>query len=271
MRRTIAHLSDLHFGSTQTTVAQAVAMCRTLLAARVDHVVVTGDLADSGREHELELFRACFAELLEQGRLTIIPGNHDRLGDDVGATYMGGRRVDVVELPGTYLVRVDSTGPHNCTSVVAGHGLICEGVIGEVARALDRAPAGALVAMLVHHHPVVLPAEGLLERLSSRLGLPYAAELNLGEALLREALGRCDLVLHGHRHVPSARVLDPLGARPLRVYNAGRSLERQGVNIFTHVAGALAGEPRWLRVGQGAPAATWHAPPYESTEYRLVG
>jgi Icc protein len=267
----MAHLSDLHFGAAQTTVEQAAAMCRTLLAARVDHVVVTGDIADGGRQRELELFRAAFAELLEQGRMTIVPGNHDRLGDDVGASYMGGRRVDVVELEGAYLVRVDSTGPHNRTSVLAGHGLLCAAVLAEVSRALDRAPAGALVALLVHHHPVALPAEGLLERLSSRLGLPYAAELNLGEALLREALGRCDLVLHGHRHVPSARVLDPLGARPLRVYNAGRSLERQGVNIFAHVAGALASEPRWLRVGRRMPETALHAPPYQSTEYRLAG
>jgi hypothetical protein len=55
------------------------------------------------------------------------------------------------------------------------------------------------------------------------------------------------------------------------VYNAGRSLERQGVNIFAHVAGALAAEPRWLRVGRRLPETAPYQPPYESTEYRLAG
>ena len=249
---------------------RAAEMNRALLAANVDHVVVTGDITDGGRERELEMFRRTFAGLLSRGRMTIVPGNHDRLGDDVGAAFMGGERVDVIALQGAYLVRVDSTGPHNRTSVIAAHGMICDRALGEISNALDRAPPGALVALLLHHHPMFLPAENLLERLASRLGFPYANELSLGQEMLGLALGRCDLVLHGHRHVPSAKVLDPFGSRPLRVYNAGCSLARGGVNVFAHLAGTLRGEPRWLRVGPPGAQTFIDPPPYASTEYRLA-
>jgi Icc protein len=269
VQQTIAHLSDLHFGCSQTMLERAAQMNRALLAADVDHVVVTGDITDGGRARELDLFRQTFARLLAQGRMTIVPGNHDRLGDDVGASFMGGERVDVIALDGVYLVRVDSTGPHNRTSVIAAHGVICERTLAEISNALDRAPAGALVALLLHHHPISLPAENLLERLASRFGFPYADELNLGQKMLGLALGRCDLVLHGHRHVPSARVLDPSGSRPLRVYNAGCSPARGGVNVFAHLAGVLCGEPRWLRVGPPGPQTFIDPPPYASTEYAL--
>jgi 3',5'-cyclic-AMP phosphodiesterase len=268
VQQTIAHLSDLHFGTSQTMLEQAAQINRALLAAGVDHVVVTGDITEGGRRRELDLYCQTFSALLGQGRMTIVPGNHDRLGDDVGASFMDGERVDVVQIPGAYLVRVDSTGPHNRTSVIAAHGVICDRALGEISNALDRAPAGALVAILVHHHPVSLPAENLLERLATRFGLPYADELSLGEAMLGLALGRCDLVLHGHRHVPSAKVLDPSGARPLRVYNAGSSPARGGVNVFAHLGGALVGEPRWLRIGHPTPHV--ESPPYSSTEYRLA-
>jgi Icc protein len=270
VQRTLAHLSDLHFGSTRTTPERAEQLVQALLDADVDQVVLTGDVTDNGRRAELAQFRATFAPLLRQGRLTIVPGNHDRLGDDAGASFMGGRRVDAVGLPGAYLVRVDSTGPHNRTSVLAGHGRICARVLDELSQALERAPAGSLVAILLHHHPVVLPEEGLLERIATRIGLPFAAELRLGDELLRRAMGRCDLVLHGHRHRPSARVLDPLGPRPLRVYNAGCSVARQGMNVFAHAAGALLGDPRWLHVGDAALAPFLEGPPYQATEYRLT-
>jgi 3',5'-cyclic-AMP phosphodiesterase len=255
--RSLAHLSDLHFGLGREVPARAAELCRALLVADVDHVVVTGDVTEGGRRRSYAEFQRAFAPLLAAGRMTVIPGNHDRLGDDVGAQLMGGRRVAVVEVPGTYLVCVDSTGPHNRASVVSAHGRICAAVLAEVDAALARAPAGALVALLLHHHPLPLPEESFVERVATRLGLPYAAELTLGPALLRRARGRCDLVLHGHRHVPAARLLDAGGERPLRVHNAGSSTARGGMTIFRHMAGALLSEPRWLQVAApaGAPGA----------------
>lgn len=268
MRKTLAHLSDLHFGASQAVVERSQEIVRALLIEDVDHVVVTGDVTDGGRAHELASFHRTFAPLFELGRITVVPGNHDRLGDDAGSAFMSSRRVDTVHLPGAYVVRVDSTGPHNRTTVLAGHGDICERVLDEISGALEAAPRGALVAMLLHHHPVCLPEETFLERLSNTFNLPFAAELSLGDELLRRALGRCDLVLHGHRHIPSARILAPAGPRPLRVYNAGCTTARRGMNVFSHWGGVLRGEPQWLQVG--AEERFLEIPPYQSAEYRLA-
>jgi Icc protein len=268
--RTLAHLSDLHLGLGPAVYAKAETLATTLVEAGVDHVVVTGDLTENGRMDAYQQFERAFAPLLAPGRMTIVPGNHDRLGDDVGGTFMSGVRVDTVEVPGAYFVRIDSTGPHNRSSILAAHGQICDRVLDDLSRALDRAPADALCAILLHHHPVPLPEEGFFERWSTRLGLPYAAELTLGEELLRRALGRCDLVLHGHRHVPAANLLDPSGSRPLRIYNAGSSIERGGMAVFSHLGGMLVGPPAWLRPFAPPSERTPGPTPYQAGEYRLT-
>src|SRR2546423_5652202 len=140
MRKTLAHLSDLHLGASAVHLQRAEELVGALLAVNVDQVVLTGDITDGGHAHELELFERTFAPLLATKRLTVVPGNHDRLGDDLGAIFMPGGRVDTVEVPGAFLVRVDSTGPHNRTSFLAGPRPICEGILGEISEALDRAP-----------------------------------------------------------------------------------------------------------------------------------
>lgn len=244
--RTLAHLSDLHLDLTPGSDARARALVAALEASRVDHVVVTGDLTHGGLEAQARRFRELFAPLLARDALTWVPGNHDRLGDDAGACWMGGRRVCTVERAGLYLVLLDSTGPHN-RSPVQSHGALDPAALDAVDRALAHAPPDALVALLVHHHVLPLPEESLPERLATRLGLPHAAELPEGAALVERARGRCDLVLHGHRHVPRA-VYVGAGAcgRKLQVFNAGSSTELGRVRLFRHARGGLLDEPTWL-------------------------
>lgn len=87
-----------------------------------------------------------------------------------------------------------------------------------------------------------------MERLSSWLGFVYTTELSRGRDLLVRVRGRCDLVLHGHRHVPRGARL--FGApRPIHVFNAGSSTELARVRVFAHNgAGHLLGGPLWLDV-----------------------
>ena len=68
--------------------------------------------------------------------------------------------------------------------------------------AIAAAPREALTVILLHHHVLPLPEESFPERLATRLGWPHAAELALGAELVSRVQGRCDLILHGHRHVP---------------------------------------------------------------------
>jgi 3',5'-cyclic AMP phosphodiesterase CpdA len=241
---TVAHVSDLHLGRDRRTDAAARAIAAALHAAAVDAVLVPGDLTHRGMRAELRAFEDAFAPLLDGGRVVIVPGNHDRAGEDVGATLMVGSRVGVADLPGLHVVRVDSTAPHN-RSLVAAHGLLDEDDVAEVDAALGDAPPGALTAVMLHHHVLPLPPDDLGERLSGWLGWPNAEELPRGRALLEVARGRCDLVLHGHRHVPSRATPFPRDARRLELVNAGCSPERGRVRVFLHVGGRVVGT-RWV-------------------------
>jgi len=253
-RRSLAHLSDLHIGAGRKTEERAVALAQLLMATDVDHVVVTGDITNRGRRDELERFRRIFAPWISEGKLTAVPGNHDCLGDGVDSEIMCGPRVVVKESPGLYMVLVNSTGPHN-RSLVKGHGMVTPTDIEDVGRTLGAAPKEALVVVLLHHHVLPLPGENVIERLFTWAGWPFADELDAGTALLASIAGRCDLILHGHRHHPVTLSLHEDQARPLKVCNAGSSTALGGVRIFTHRAGQVLGMPGWLFVGGGAEAA----------------
>ncbi|WP_224370748.1 metallophosphoesterase family protein [Hyalangium versicolor] len=245
--RKLAHLSDLHLDLSPHSDAAARALVESLLAERADHVVVTGDLTHQGASAEFRRFREIFAPLLDTDRLTFIPGNHDRPGDDVVRRWMKGRKVCTVEREGLYFVCVDSTGPHNRRSYFASHGALSAADLDTVDAALAAAPREALTAILLHHHVLPLPEESLPERLATRLGWPNASELALGARLVSRVLGRCDLILHGHRHIPREFDLKGPGDRALRVYNSGSSTELGQFRVFQHAGGRLHALPVWQR------------------------
>lgn len=245
MIQTLAHLSDLHIGRSPAYDEQVGRAVASVIDGGIDHVIVSGDVTDRGRAHEHARFLELFAPLAAAGRLSVVPGNHDRLGDDMGARLQGGARVQTETRAGLYVVRVDSTGEHN-RFLLAGHGDLCDGILAEIERAVAAAPPRHLVVVTLHHHPLPLPEETLGELLASRIGLPYASELRLGETLLMRLRGRCDLVLHGHRHVPRALTLFQRDARPLGLYNAGSTPALGRFRLFAHADGKLCGMPGWL-------------------------
>lgn len=246
--RTLAHVSDLHVGHSSARDRITAELCHALLRSGVDTVVLTGDVTQRGRRSELEQFRSLWAPLLEVGRVAIVPGNHDRLGDDVALPLMGDpQRVQVESRPGLHLVRVDSTGPHN-GSQRASHGVLGADDLAAIDCALAEAPEDSLRVLALHHHPLPLPEDSAMERLLSAVGLCSSAELTVGADLVRRVIGACDLVLHGHRHRPGVQRLGVFGAPHLGVYNAGSSSELGMVRVFEHRDGGLVREPHWLRV-----------------------
>jgi len=242
-----AHISDLHIGRSEQNDADAARLCAALVESNVDYVIATGDLTHRGSRRELEIYEKTFAALQADGRLISIPGNHDCLGDDVSGAIMSGPRVQSACYPGLYVVRVNSTAPHN-RSWLNGHGSLDDDDLKAIDAALDAAPAGHLVVIALHHHVLPMPEEHAMERLSSWLGFIYTTELSRGRDLLMRVRGRCDLVLHGHRHVPrAARLFGP--PRPTHIFNAGSSTELGRVRVFAHNGvGHLLGQPLWLDV-----------------------
>jgi hypothetical protein len=171
---------------------------------------------------------------------------------------MKSRKVCTVEREGLYLVCVDSTGPHN-RSYFASHGVLSPAALDAVDAALAAAPRESLTALLLHHHVLPLPEESLPERLATRLGWPHAAELKLGSKLVSRVRGRCDLILHGHRHVPREFDLSAPGGRALRVYNSGSSTELGQFRVFQHTGGRLLAPPKWRRTSvRPAPKTASH-------------
>ncbi len=235
-------MSDLHLGRDRETDAATARLVGALVEQGVDAVLVTGDVTGRGRRAELAAFDRIFAPLRE--RVLVVPGNHDRLGEDAGRSLMGDARVRTETLPGLHVVRLDSTAPHNRT-LLSCHGALSAGDVAAVDSAVDAAPPSALVVVMLHHHVLPLPADGLAERVANLLGLPNAAELRLGRALLERIRGRCDLVAHGHRHAASELELPVRWGRPLRVMNAGSTPELGRVRVITHADGRVLGD-RWL-------------------------
>jgi hypothetical protein len=101
---------------------------------------------------------------------------------------------------------------------------------------------------------VPLPHDNPAERLISWLGWGSGEELILGRQLLLALRGRCDLVLHGHRHDPVALPADGNERRPLSLFNAGSSTELGHVRLFMHRRGRLAAPPIWMPLQRDKPA-----------------
>jgi 3',5'-cyclic AMP phosphodiesterase CpdA len=259
--KTLVHLSDLHVGRGEPPDDVLDQICGELLRRRVDHVVVTGDVTHRGRQHEWERFRAAFAPLEAEGRLSVVPGNHDRLNDEVALDMVPGRVV-VESRPGLHLVRFDSTGPHN-KSFMASHGLMTAADVAAIVEAFASVSKRTLAVLLLHHHLLPLPHDNHAERLASWFGWSSGGELERGGELLAALRGRCDLVLHGHRHDPSTMSIFAEDARPLSLFNAGSSTELGHGRLFLHRNGRLVAPPRWLPMGRtgAAPFVEYHSTP----------
>lgn len=242
--RKIAHLSDLHIGQSARHDAAAVALRDAIESRGIDQVIVTGDVTDHGRYAEFELFEALFSPLRAAGRLTVVPGNHDRRGDDVGRKMMDTPRVDAISREGLMIIRINSTAPHN-RFLITGHGRLDETVLDETERLISGASPDDVVVAALHHHLLPLPEEFMSEKLSALFRLPFASELKLGHRLLERLRGRCDLLLHGHRHIPKETFF-PSEGRDLRMYNAGSSTGSGRFRVFAHDGAKVVGPPEWV-------------------------
>jgi 3',5'-cyclic AMP phosphodiesterase CpdA len=187
--RTVAHLSDLHFGRDDPRAVEAL---RTdLVAASPDLVVVSGDLTQRARPREFRAARAFLAGL--GAPVLAVPGNHDVPLYDVLLRFLTPlsrwhRHFAQPPEPAFEDDEVVLAGVSTARSNVWKEGRISLEQIARV-QALFRASPGKLKVLVAHHPfapPEDLPRASIVGR--SRIAL---------DALAREGL---DLVLTGHLH-----------------------------------------------------------------------
>lgn len=232
----ILHISDLHLGRGATS--EPLTALRELLPTLAPEIlVVTGDLTHRGRREELESARALIDSLELQ--LLAVPGNHDipyvlptrftRTSDEWERVF--GTAEPVYTSSALAIVGVNSVRPWRQQG-----GALVQSQLDALTSNLERAPAGALRTVALHHHLAAPPWRAAHKRPLRRRDL----------VLRRLASAGAELVLSGHVHQGSVtehrefEVVELDGSRSLVLATAAgfgrprprRSGEAVGFNVY---------------------------------------
>lgn len=189
--KTIAHLSDLHFGRTDEAVVAGVKADVAGLGPSL--VVVSGDLTQRARSAQFREARE-FLDALPSPRI-VVPGNHDVPLYNVFARFLSPlekfRRHITDDLEPFYEdEEIAVMGVNTARSLTTKYGRINERQVARVRERLCEYP-DEVTKIVVTHHPFDLP-EGHDER-----------EIVGRARMAIEALAACgaDLLLAGHLHI----------------------------------------------------------------------
>lgn len=187
--RTIAHISDLHFGTEDRFVADA--LLADLLALNPDVVAISGDLTQRGKSAEYDLAAAYLAQL--PFRKLVVPGNHDiplynlplRLLDP----FRGYRRAISSDLEPVFADdEVSLFGLNTAHGLTISGGRVSERAITSLEERIRSSESA--IRVIVAHHPLAVRDD---HARSQRARRSHATLERLHQAGL-------DLVLSGHLH-----------------------------------------------------------------------
>src|SRR5207244_6632903 len=155
--RTIAHVSDLHFGREDPRVVEAV--LEDLAAARPDLVVVSGDLTQRARRRQFQAARAFLDRF--PAPVLVVPGNHDIPLFDLARRFFRplGRYRSLVTADLAPLFHDDEVavlGVNTARSNVWKSGRLSLDQIDGIRARLSPLPP-RVFKVLVTHHPFVPP------------------------------------------------------------------------------------------------------------------
>ncbi len=158
--RTIAHISDLHFGRHDETAAER--LLADISAVRPDLLVITGDLTQRARHSQFAAARA-FLEKLPRP-VIVIPGNHDVPLYDVIERFVGRlaryRRYICDELQPFFADdEIALLGLNTARSAAFSNGRISFRQAAAIKSVFAQMPASRL-RILAIHHPLAVPAVG---------------------------------------------------------------------------------------------------------------
>ncbi|CAN5786132.1 metallophosphoesterase [soil metagenome] len=192
--RTLAHLSDLHFGRIDPAVLDPLR--EAVLSAHPDLITVSGDFTQRAQRKQFAAARA-FLDSLQPPKL-MVPGNHDVPLWNVARRFVTPfnryREFISPELEPEYVDdEIIVVGVNTARSFAHGGGRINSAQVDRIVTRLA-ASTPSLVRIVVTHHPFDLPP-GVQER--RLLGRAYMAMARLAQA-------NADLFLSGHLHLSHA-------------------------------------------------------------------
>jgi len=158
--RTIAHISDLHFGRHDETAAAR--LLADISEAKPDLVVITGDLTQRARHRQFAAARA-FLEKLPRP-VIVIPGNHDVPLYDVVERFVGRlaryRHYISAELQPFFAdEEIALLGLNTARSATFSNGRISHKQATAIKTVFGEVPANRLKILAVHH-PLAAPLTG---------------------------------------------------------------------------------------------------------------
>ena len=196
--RTIAHLSDLHFG--RVDAALLAPLTEFLQAARPDVLVVSGDLTQRAKPEEFIAARS-FLETFSMPKI-IVPGNHDVPLYDVFRRFLSPlaryQRYITTDMEPFFIDNeIAVLGINSARSLVVKGGRVNNEQLERVHVRLSTLD-DKLVKILVTHHPFDLPAHMSKDHLIGRARKAMKAFANCG----------VDVLLGGHMHSTEAITTD---------------------------------------------------------------
>jgi 3',5'-cyclic AMP phosphodiesterase CpdA len=212
--RTLAHLSDPHFGRIERATVQASIIAVT--QAKPDVVIVSGDLTQRAKAREFQEARR-FLDALPSPQI-VVPGNHDVPLYNVLARALrplrNYQRYISVDLEPFYSdEEIAIVGVNTARSLTFAGGRINRQQVAQSCARLEACGENR-TRIVVSHHPFDLPGTHELHGLVGRADMAMAGF----------ACCRVDLILSGHLHVSysnQSAPRDDIPGYPALVIHAG--------------------------------------------------
>ena len=192
--RTLAHLSDLHFGRINPKLLEPLRSA--VHATAPDLIAISGDFTQRARHSEYRDARA-FLDSLHAPKL-LVPGNHDVPLWNVAARFFTPlarfkAHISTELEPEYHDEEMLVVGINTARSLTWGEGRVNERQVDRIVKRLSGTPA-SVIRVVVTHHPFDLPPRVRERRLLGRARM----------AMAKLARVHADLFLSGHLHLSHA-------------------------------------------------------------------